>query len=103
MAHTTVMFSIVTIYNTTNLGLQSLSYIDNREFKCPGSEDGTSGPSSYGYFTSNKPISVVPFMMFTLNYWLADGLLVSPMLSLVVQVPNVGCTSSSIAAILSMP
>ena len=77
MVHTMAMFSIVTIYTAVTLNIQSVSYVDNRGF--PG-VDGVlpPGPLGYQYLTHSKAIGVVPTVMFLLNNWLADGLLVSP-------------------------
>lgn len=74
VAHTAAMFSFVTIYTAINLDIQSISYIDNREF--PG-VDSIPWPGPVGYQTliTSKAISVVPTIVFVLNTWLADGLL----------------------------
>jgi hypothetical protein len=95
------MFSIVTAYNADNLALQSLSYINNREY--PGDNDGYPGPYNYQYIIYNKPISFAPYIMFILNFWLADGLLVSFVLNIVAQVSNVGCPSSFTAVAFFTP
>ena len=97
MAHSAAMFSIVTIYTAINLDLQSISYIDSREF--PG-VDGAfpSGPIGYQVLIYTKAISLVDTIMFILNNWLADGLLVSSVLGPASQVPNLGRPSSSIVA-----
>lgn len=78
VVHTVAMFSIVTIYTAVTLNIQSVSYVDNREF--PGI-DGVlpPGPLGYQYLTRSKAIGVVPIVMFLLNNWMADGLLVSSM------------------------
>lgn len=73
VAHVVLMFSLVTIYTAANLDLQSISYIDNREY--PGLNDGFPGPFNYEYLIYYKPISVISPVMFIMNYWLADGLL----------------------------
>jgi hypothetical protein len=76
VAHTAAMFSFVTIFTAINLDIQSISYIDNREF--PGdSSMFPPGPLGYQIFIYSKAISVVPTIMFHLNTCLADGLLVS--------------------------
>ena len=76
IAYTTAMFSFVTIFTAMNLDLQSISYIDNREF--PGIRGAlVSGPFGYQVFIYSEAINVVPFLMFFLNQWLADGFLVS--------------------------
>ena len=85
VAHTAAMFSFVTIYTAMNSNLQSISYIDNREF--PGIDDQISpGPLGYQLFIYGEAVSVVPNIMFLLNNWLADGLLVSSAFCPVAQV-----------------
>lgn len=77
VVHAVAMFSFVTIYTAMTLNIQSISFIDNREF--PGVGDVLPpGPVGYQFFIYSKPISIVPNVMFVLNNWLADGLLVSP-------------------------
>ena len=98
VAHTMAMFSFVTVFTALNLNFLSISYIDNREF--PGILNGVPpGPIGYQYYLYNNATGIISTMMFLLNNWLADGLLVGPMSSLVAQVSNGGCYSSSIVAI----
>jgi hypothetical protein len=80
VAYVVAMFSIVTVYTAINLDIQSAGYVDNREF--PG-EDGLLSPGPLGYqdFVYSQAINVAPAVMFLLNTWLADGLLVSSLLS----------------------
>lgn len=92
VAHTAAMFSFVTIYTAMSLDLQSISYIDNREFPA--------GPLVYQLSISTQAISIVPNVMFPLNQWLADGLLVSSALNSVAQVSEVDYSSSCIVATL---
>ena len=73
VCYTMVMFSLVTVFTATNLDIQSISYIDNREF--PGVEGV--GPFRYEWFISAEILTTVSNVMFPLNNWLADGLLVS--------------------------
>jgi len=73
LAYVGAMFSFVTIYTAMNLNLQSISYIDNREF--PGNDDVPPGPLGYQWLIHNSGLSIVPNFMFILNNWLADGLL----------------------------
>ena len=75
LAYATVSFSFVTIFTAINLHIQSISYIDNREF--PGGEVQPPGPLGYQLLIYSKPISIVANLMFLLCNWLADGLLVS--------------------------
>ena len=86
VAHTTAMFSFVTINTAISLNIQNFSYVDKRGY--PGSEGLPPGPFGYQLIIYSKPISVVPTLMFFLNNWLADGLLVSSVPSSVAQVPN---------------
>lgn len=74
VAYTATSFSLVTIFTAMNLDVQSISYIDNRDF--PGNDALPPGPLGYQTLIYSKAISVVPNLMFLLNNWLADGLLV---------------------------
>lgn len=88
------MFSFVTVFTATNLDIQSISYIDNREF--PGMDGVGSvlppGPLGYQFFIYSKSISIGRSLMFLLSNWLADGLLVSPVFNPIVQVSHPGCS-----------
>ena len=76
VVHTVAMFSFVTVYTATNLDIQSISYIDNRNF--PGIKGVLpAGPLAYQLLILPEAVSVVSDVMFLLNSWLADGLLVS--------------------------
>jgi hypothetical protein len=101
VVHTVAMFSFVTIYTTMLLNLQSLSYVDNRGF--PGEGMVSPGPLGYQFSIYSKAISVVPNVMFLLNTWLADGLLVRSVSDSVVQAPNVCRSFSSTVAALFTP
>lgn len=99
MSYSMVMFSLVTILTASNLNVQSISYIDNRNF--PGIE-GAIPPGPLGYMMSigAKATALVPNVIFPLNGWLADGVLVSPSLGIVLahRMPNAVSSSSSIVA-----
>ena len=88
VAHTTAMFSFVTINTAMSLDIQNISYVDKRDY--PGSEALPPGPFGYQLIIYSKPISVIPTLMFFLNNWLADGLLVSFVPSLAAQVSDAG-------------
>jgi hypothetical protein len=75
VAQTAVMFSFLTINTATNLDLPSISFIDNRAF--PGNEGLPPGPFAYQSLLTTKGAAVVSNVLFVLNNWLADGLLVS--------------------------
>ena len=70
------MFSIVTALGAMGLNVQLISYIDRREF--PGIEGGVPpGPLGYQPLIRSGVLTIIPDLMFFLNGWLADGLLVS--------------------------
>ena len=102
VVHTVAMFSFVTIYNAMSFDLQSISSIDNREY--PGKTNAIPpGPIGYQELLSSNVDNVVPNIMFLLNSWLADGLLVSSIPNSVFQLSDAALFSSSIVAILYMP
>ncbi|KAF9652147.1 hypothetical protein BDM02DRAFT_3183873 [Thelephora ganbajun] len=74
VAYSVAMFSFVTIFTAMNLNVQSISFIDNREF--PGVKDVLPpGPLGYQLEIYSNVLSIVPNLMFLFNNWLADGLL----------------------------
>ena len=84
VAHAVAMFTFVTVYTAFTLNIQSISFIDNRNF--PGVGDVLPpGPVGYQFYIYSKPMGIVPNVMFLLNNWLADGLLVSLVLNSVTQ------------------
>ena len=78
IAHTVSMFSFLTIPAGISQNVSSVCYIDNRNF--PGSDVAPPGPIGCPdvLFTVGTRISFA--VMFPLNQWLADGLLVSRIL-----------------------
>ena len=88
ITYTLAIFSFVTVYTAMNLNIESISYIDNRDF--PGAEGMPPGPLGYRSFIYADPISVTPNVMFFLNNWLADGFLVSSLfdIAFLYQVSN---------------
>ena len=101
VAHTVAAFSFVTIYTTISLNILSISYIDNRGF--PGI-NGALPPGPLGYIFSIYPkaISIARTVMFILNNWLADALLVGFPRESVSQVFDRGHSSSFIVVMSSM-
>ena len=91
--HTTAMFSIVTVATAVGLYFQSLAYIDNREFT--GSNVRPPGPMGAKYLVSDG-FYAVPYIMFQVNQWLADGLLVGSTLHYPPRASNTGHSCSSI-------
>jgi len=69
--YTVAMFSFVTVYT-----IQSMSFIDNRQdFPAPSAT--FSGPLRFHFTTRRTALGLIPNLMFNLNNWLADGLLIS--------------------------
>ena len=84
VSYTTVMFAFVTVFTAMNLNVQSIAFIDNREF--PGIEGVVPpGPLGYQWFIYSRALSVTPNVMFLLNNWLADGLLVGSFLGAILS------------------
>ena len=86
VSYTVVMFSIVTAQIAIDLYTQSISYIDNRAF--PGGDGAPPGPMGYQMFIYRKGLSTTSRVMYFLNAWLADGLLVSSFLDAVFTHPS---------------
>ena len=99
--HTAVMFTIVTISIGMGLNLQSMAYINDREF--PGNEELPPGPTGYKMLIYAKAISLAPNITFYMNQWLADGLLVTCTLNSKVQTPLTWAISGSIVVTLFIP
>ena len=75
VTYTTVMFSFVTVCCGMKFEILLISFVDNREF--PGVAGVfPPGPIGYQWLIYSKPLTIVPNLMFFLNNWLADGLLV---------------------------
>ena len=85
--YTVVMFSLATIFTAMNLDIESISYIDNRNF--PGVTDVVPpGPDGYIYSIYLNAINVVPNVTFVVSNWLADGFLVSSLFDVVSTHPD---------------
>ena len=101
VAHTLALFLFLTIPVGISFDDLSIEYIDNREF--PSRVKYPPGPIGYNDLLGLKATTTVLDAMFPLNQWLADGLLVSPILNSVASVYNVGCSSSYIGVISFIP
>ena len=99
--HTVAMFSFLTITFGININYEYICYIDNREF--PGNDEYPPGPVGYDYFLNAKVTTTIFYVMFPVNQWLADGLLVSLISNSAAQVFNAGRSSSCIVAMLFIP
>ena len=80
VCYTMVMFSLATVLTTIKLDLESIGYIDNRNF--PGA---TTSWTEVGYLRSIylKAVNIVPNVAFIASGWLADGFLVSSLFDVV--------------------
>jgi hypothetical protein len=101
VAHTVAMFSFLTTTIGIYLNDGSLLFINNREF--PGDNETFPGPVGYEYYLDTKATTIVFEVMFPLNQWLADGLLVNANSNVVAAVFNVVRSSSSIVATSFIP
>lgn len=76
LAHIATMFLVLVVNTATILDLYSVCFIDNRDFS--GTYEAPDpGPPGYREFIYPDAITVVPNVMFYLNTYLTDGLLVS--------------------------
>jgi len=75
VSYTVAMFSLATVHTAMNLCVQSISFIDNREFV---DAEGRLPPGPMGYRASiwSNALAVIPTVTYVLNNWLADSLLV---------------------------
>lgn len=76
LVHTVAMFTFLTIPFGIFLNNKSICYINNREY--PGDDQYPPGPFGYWSILNTEGITTVFNIMFPLNQWLADGLLVRP-------------------------
>ena len=76
VVHTVALFSFMTVPIWIDPDYLPIEYVNNREF--PGNDEFPPGPFGYSISLGTKAINVVFDIMFPLNQWLADGLLVGP-------------------------
>lgn len=76
VAHSTAMFSVLTVDAALSLAIYPISYVDNRDFTGGPDDTGIPGPYGYQWFTYFDAISVAPNVLFFFNTCLADGFLV---------------------------
>ena len=87
VSYTAVMFTLATIGTAAQLHVQSISYIDNREF--PGGGVFPPGPLGYQVFLNPNAIIIIQNTVLALSNWLADGLLVSTLFHVAFTHPGV--------------
>ena len=79
VSYTAIMFSVATAVTGIQLSVLSLCDVNNRKF--PGVGDALPpGPLGYRSSIFSNVLPVVDILLFFMNGWLADGLLVSPVL-----------------------
>ena len=102
MAHTVALFLLSTIRVAMDQYTTSIELINNRNF--PGTDKLPPGPLGYDYTLSyNAAFTATRDVAFPLNQWLADGLLVRPVLLPVNCVPYSTYSSSYIVATSFIP
>ena len=101
VAHTVALFSFLTIPILIDMYYLFLEYISNREFT--GGDEYFPGPLGYDVFLTTKPLATFFDVMFPLNQWLADGLLVSAVSKSAADVFNIGRSCSCTVAMSSIP
>ena len=102
VSYTVAMFSFATVLTGMQLHIRSVSYIDNRGF--PGVEGVLPpGPVGYQSFIWSDALTLIPSLMFALNNWLADGLLVGSLFDTTRRTSNADSSSSSTVAACSTP
>ena len=102
VTHIVAMFSFVTISCAMNRTILSIAYIDNREFSGVGFYP--SGPIEYLTFAQpGAVLSIISFLWFPINQWLADGLLVGSASNPVAQVSDVDRPFSCIVVMSFIP
>jgi len=90
VSHIVAMFSFVTVYTAMNLHIQSKSFIDKRQaYYQITSTTISSGPLNYQFSTRRVALGIIPNVMFNLNNWLADGLLVSSLFDAAPTCPGI--------------
>ena len=87
VAHTVAAFLFLTIHLGISLVEAPILYINDREF--PGNDEYPPGPIGYNSVLATNAATIVYYVIFPLNQWLADGLLVGRISNPVTQVFNV--------------
>ena len=101
VAHTTAMFSFVTVSIVANSYVQIIAFIDNRNF--PGADLLSPGPTGYFLLIVSEAIVVMASAPMVLNGWLADGLLVCFAMNIVTWISHIDRRASYIVASLFTP
>ena len=86
VAHTVVMFSLVTTFTAIELNSQSFTYVDDRQFLDALYASYYSAGFFVPTYLERQTGELTPNTLFVLNNWLADGLLVSLLFNQLTQV-----------------
>ena len=76
VSYTVAIFSSLAIHNAVVFNVQSICFIDNRNFS-GGDGELSPGPLGYQLSTDSGALNLIAYITFFFNGWLADGLLVS--------------------------
>ena len=90
--YTVAMFLFATVYTAINFHIESISFIDHRQ-GIP--DEYMSGPLLWQFTIRDTPLGLIPNVMFSLNNWLADGLLVSSLSDGTLTLPGISCLPRS--------
>jgi hypothetical protein len=101
--HAIAMLLLTTAATATYLSFHSAAYIDNRGFPGVVGEGLPPGPFTYQGLIYSEPKSLIIRVVFVLNTWLADGLLVRSASHPATWRSNVRHFPSSTVAISSSP
>ena len=101
VAHTALMFSLSTAFVGMNLDVQSISYIDNRNW--PGNDEMGPGPVGYQYLLDSNAFTAANNFMWLAGQWLSDGLLVGSMPNRVIHLSNTVHSSRCTVAFVFIP
>ena len=86
VSHTALMFSLSTAFVGMNLDVQSISYIDNRNW--PGGDEIAPGPVGYQFLLDPDAFTAANNFMWFAGQWLSDGLLVGSIPNRVTHMSN---------------
>ena len=76
VSYTVAIFSSLAIHNAVVFNVQSICFVDNRNFS-GGDGELPPGPLGYQLSTDSGALNMIAYITFFFNGWLADGLLVS--------------------------
>ena len=97
VVHTVALFLFLTLPVAADIWIPSTEFVDHRNFPGTGGQSlGPTGPIGYDQVIGETAINPALNVMFPLNQWLSDALLVRFLLNSVAWVLTMVCFSSSI-------